>query len=579
MGEGFTQEILVGKLLRWTHESEYLNTPYLVLQVGRCTGDGPNFVTIFSKPDLDAESDRVSTSDSLLAHRTSTSETEFCEAIWILDENNKICGLTVSAKSDTSSVATIEEVRFDPETFEHVSTTRLQSSAFSLKPAQQYVLPKPTRLFRDMPDSAVRPTRKDFKTQGDLQPYLHMSMTSDFVVNKDSANIAWDEYVCTLSLFNKTKDHVVVMSLNAQYRLVGNATYSDVLSIATNMTGPVPIEPLKNVAVIVTVRISRTEADKKRDIRCWNTDLVSRDSPLRLKIIASDMEDRTGSLVCEYVHWFPRPEKQRDGDIEFIMFDDYFQNTRMAVNVTFDNENKTLTVGNYSTTAKELDALVYKAIQEGVSEVQVYERSVHFVQTMYALVDVKCKVVYAIKLILTNVTHSIGLVHYVRVPYYGDNTETSPISYAKEIATLPQIQEQVVEEFVVDDKVDDIVPRAPTATFTPRLDPVEVTSVTSAVSAPANAMSQNLDKRLASIENTLGRMAVAMERSTVSNTSVLESLAEVLQTLVTQRSELPKIQPIIYTNPPPRVPEMNTHQKPVEHIKEPVQKTKRGFCG
>ncbi|KAJ3254826.1 hypothetical protein HK103_006816 [Boothiomyces macroporosus] len=467
------QQCCVGKLLRWTRFTSDVNTDILIVRVGKTLQNGPNFFSTYTKSALEIISSCYKLNEAnKLIHRNYQSEEEYSYAEWVVDDEKNVIGVCAAVKSKTSDIPTVEKVIFNPSTLAMVSHERISTQYFNFQPSEEYVLPETISIGRMLPEGQSRKPRK-FKTFGGLQPHVHFSTVADIVPNNPVAREGHDIYKGKLSLFNKTKETVVIMDLGCSYRLVGDEQYKEVAAIEYNINFPCAIEPLTAIEIEFSVTIERDLDDVNYKTVIWNTDFLTRDRPLRLKFNATDMEDRVGYYVLEYVHYFDYIKRDVESQYQTLVICDYERIKRYCMTPKV-NRNVELDLDKISIRFAELDKVVYKALKQGIAEYE-FPSSIgdYFEIRFWGLIDSSCKRIYAIKVLMTQKEGNAAVLAYVRLPLYGDNMEQRPIKYAKETVKFPDVREPVVHEFADDDEIDDIVTEKPGAPPVAAIDSVK----------------------------------------------------------------------------------------------------------
>ncbi|KAJ3267778.1 hypothetical protein HDV01_004037 [Terramyces sp. JEL0728] len=522
------QECCVGKLLRWTRFSSEVNDDILVIRVGKILQRGPNFFNTYSASALQIISECYKADGNKLIYRNHQSNGEFSYAEWIFDENKNVIGVYSAVKSKTSSIPTAERVIFDPKTFESVSHERISTQYYSYQPESSYTLPKSSFVGRKSPEGQLRKERK-FKTYGALQPHVYFSAIGDIAVNNPTAREGHDIYKGKLSLFNKTKETVVIMNMECEYRLIGDNEYAESVSSVYDINFPFAIEPLKSIELEYTVTIERNPSDSTYKEAIWNSDYLSRDRPLRLRFNATDMEDRVGHFVTEYLRYFPYRKTKKDTELEHLVLDDYDKIARTTV-IPRAKETE-LDMDKFTLSFSDIDQKVYKALKNGTTEIELRTCSEsNFDYKFWGLIDPNCRRIYAVKTLITQKEMKAGLMAYVAVPIYGKNKETRPIEYATEKVQFPVITIPPFIEYPNDDRIDDTAqekfgkPLIPSVTETLNISTIpsnivestamstetlmeELGSIVKSQTGNTDASTEKIIKKLDAIEGQLSRTA------------------------------------------------------------------------
>ncbi|KAJ3319872.1 hypothetical protein HDV06_005848 [Boothiomyces sp. JEL0866] len=505
----------VGKLYRWSTDSYLINVPTLVVKIGPTKMDGPNYFNTFDLNALKIISECYKSDKNKLIYRNHEGDEEYSYAEWIFDENSQIIGVLAGVKSQTSSIPTVEKVLFDPETLEMVSNERLSTQFFSYMPATPYNLPKTVSVGRTLPEARAREVRTDFKTYGELQPYVYFSLISPIMANDPNAFTGQDCYIGKISIFNKTKDTVVIMKLGCDYRLVGDEEYKRVKEVKFDVNCPIALDPLKAVELEFTVKIERDPKDPSYNIRVWNEDYMSRDRPLRIRFNATDMEDRVGHFVVEYLRNFSPRQQKRKGELDHLVIEDYERISRYTIAPSLRSDDSGISIGYLSLDFDNIDKIVYDALKRGITELpfdKVQDSNFDwFEHKFYGLIDPNCKRMYAVKVLLTQKEGKSAVLGYVPLPLYGENKETRPIKYAHESVKFPIISPPKYIDYPNNDDVDDRAQQKPAKAIIPSVENVlNIQSIpTPEFKTTANA---NDADRLKSIDENLTRTANAIEQ-------------------------------------------------------------------
>ncbi|KAJ3319873.1 hypothetical protein HDV06_005849 [Boothiomyces sp. JEL0866] len=519
-----SQECCVGKLLRWTRFTSDVSTDILVVRVGKILDKGPNYFNTYTTSALSIISSCYALDRVKLIHRNYQSGEEYSYAEWVFDDLNNVIGVYCAVKSKTSSVPTAEKVIFDPKTFKMISHERISTQFHNYQPEGDYILPATISIGKPLPQGQSRKERK-FKTFGELQPHVHFSTIGDITANGAIAREGHDIYQGKLSMFNKTKDTLVIMGMECSYRLVGDKEYSNVQELEFSMNFPCAIEPLKSVELEFSVTIERDPNDVNYKSVVWNTDYLTRERPLRIKFTATDMEDREGHYVVEYIHFFNFKKTKENSPYEQLWIEDYERIKSYSTTPEF--RNNSLDLGKITVDITGLDRKVYKALKNAVTEYEFPSFSGDYFDTRYyGLIDSNCKRMYAIKVLMTEKMRKAGVESYVRIPLYGENKEKKAIKYANEKTHLPEIKVPDYPVYPDDDDVDDIAIQKHIPSV---LEKMDISGTPATVSAVQDT--SNLTNRLIETLN-----AVLAQQDTNSNHGTSVKILEKLDAIETHLS-------------------------------------------
>ncbi|GBE86873.1 hypothetical protein SCP_1001150 [Sparassis crispa] len=520
------QKASAGRLLRWVSRGERIDTPTILITVGTVWFSEPYFFDTFTAAQLESVARDVFIGrKTSTIFRTSQSEDEFAMAEWVLSRKAIVIeGIRLTAKAATSSLPYVVVCPIDAPacTKSGDVVTVSEGGLRAYTPEAPYVLPETVRAGPELQDKSVRAPRTDFKTRTSAALPLILKPTSDppLSANPQFARYDADNFEGSVSVFNKqpstTPNPITIAKVTAFFRLVGDEEYSPVLSlrILDRVELPVTIDSRQSWALHFEAVVPRTEEDTALQARWFNRAFVARHRPLRLKLVLEDIEDEECSLVLEYV-FTPFPfDKPKPDDLARFFFDDPQFYLRHEVRVTkASNGNQgVLRIDRTDIAVKTLQKIVYKALKTGETEINldIGQKKDTSSWTAWALVDVSCKRVYAIKVVLTQADSvarkTLGCVGYVLCPDYGNTINaTRPVRYAQEKAKL-EVEPLEEAEFVTEDTVDDYVPEPPK----PVVDPTP--ALPTAMSSTQAVVSDDLNQHLTSIDSSLSRLATAVEQ-------------------------------------------------------------------
>ncbi|KAI8923791.1 hypothetical protein BC831DRAFT_469283 [Entophlyctis helioformis] len=471
--EDNNQSFSCGRLLRWTAYATEIKTPTLLVIIGfvNPSSIGYHFAPYTAADLARIQAGIVDHTESLVIYRVHSAPNAYTMGEWIVSEDGVICGIRMTAKTASLRDPDVLVARFDPVTLERVGETEIVSKSFvSYKPASPYVIPAPVRIGASVPSGPLRPTRTDFKTRTsspDFPVLLVNASTPPLKVNTETFSDRGDRFFGTVNIFNKHSEHVTILSASAAYRLLGDALYTQVDDLVIkNVSFPATIDPRKSLEVSFVAFVPRAEADLSMDVRWWNRSVVARFRPLRLRLTVTDLDGNDASTALEYVFKpFWESEELKDSELGIVTFHDTDRQTvyRYAVTKIYDNSG--IVVGSTSYNEAGFNKLVYHAMVSGTTEIDLGVERVfegRCVLRAWALVDLNCKRVYAIKLMMlpheSVKQRSQAAVAYVAVPDYGTNTETREVQYAVEHAAIPAdiVAPPAAGEPLLDDTVDDL---------------------------------------------------------------------------------------------------------------------------
>ena len=525
------QKASVSKLRRWVSRGALVEENTLLVMIGSVSYRLPYYFNTFTANDMEDISKSVRHSRRTLIFRTSPDDNEFAMAEWILSISGKITGIRIIAKSATSANPWIRVCPVDLKTCtKSGDILTLSEGGFrSYTPASPYTLPETVMIGPILKDTQSRATRTNFKTRSSPTFRVILKAMSDppLEANPSAVSTKFDYFFGKVSIFNNNPagslNPVTVAAVSASYRMVGDADYAPVEEcfVIEGLDAPVTIEPRQSWLLSLKITVPRNEEDSKLEARWSYRAFISRHRPIRIKVVVEDIEGEQCSLVLEHVYKPYSLEKQRDSDLGFFFFDNPKTFSRYSLHVEpADRGDSVIKFSGTEVNAKRLVKAVYQALKTTKTEIDLEIGQQHYdgewEWTVYALIDISCRRVYAFKVILregNNVpVKRLGSLGYVLCPNYGDvvPNKTRPISYATEIAKLVPMEPYAMPEYPQDDAVDDFRPPVPPKPMTPVAEaqtPLITTSHGLLDSIPTD-----LTARLASIDTNLARIASALER-------------------------------------------------------------------
>ncbi|KAF5392352.1 hypothetical protein D9757_001585 [Collybiopsis confluens] len=522
----------VGRLLRWSSKGGAPELPTILVRVGNLSISAPYLFKTYNIHDLEVASKVAEITHQTVIFRTSHSEDQYGMAGWVLSAEGVISGITISVKASTSSKPFVRFCPIDITTATKSGEIKAISEGGlrSYKPSAPYVLPEVQKVTAILPEGAPRDVRKDFKTRTSpkLPAVLKVMSNPPLTANAEFAGIQVENFTGTISVFNKnpasSQDPISISSVTAFYRFVGDENYHPVraLDLGDGVTLPASIDPRQSWTLKFIASISRSEEEKKINTKWWGRSYIARRRPLRIKLVLTDIEDEECSLVLDYV--FPGVELSKaDSDsMAYFYIDEPRSWKRYGVNISHRPDvghRISMKLGNWTLEAENLKATVYQALKSGESEVDLKIGQTEDEGTSdawswncWALVDLSCQTLYAFKILVTKDivgTKGYACLGYVPCPQYGEFfDETRPIRYAKETVRFPTLDPYVLEPVVLDDTFDDFVPEV----LPPSISLPPTAATTAIPSAGQLVIPEAVNQRLASIDNSLSRLATSIEQ-------------------------------------------------------------------
>ncbi|KAJ3289471.1 hypothetical protein HK104_007430, partial [Borealophlyctis nickersoniae] len=570
------QMVAVGKLLRWGTRLQRVDEPILVVRVGSVWYKSPHYFATLEPSEL-AEMAFDQEIDDVLIFRTQPGEA-YAMAEWIKDGNGMVVGCRCTTKVASSRRPTVHEVMFDPMTLEMVGEVKVVSEGGfkPYKPLTPYVVPETVRYGVTLTGKPVRKPRTDFKTVAsspDISCVISPSSDPPLRANPKWAHPTKDTFIGTVTIFNKSSD-VTIASATASWRLVGDKEWKDPMSFALTDPEVLPtnIGPKQTQTFSFETAVPRSEEEVAHDIKWWDRAYIARHRPLRLKLVFKTIDGETCSTILEYVFTPYKIEEPKDDQLAFFFFDDPEQLCRNSVAVSASTWNdEVITLPTKRLTVTDLNKLVYTAMKTGKTEVDIqinatFSSSRTDYWNAWALVDLNCQRVYALKFILRQGKEvekpCRGCIGYVLVPEYGESEERREVMYAVEEVKLEGVGEETWKGFVDEDGWDDIVVEVPKSVVDVKdaaptngvgvaaaggaggvvvggpvslAIPEEVTTHLATFSTTLEtltAIPKTLDTRLTSIDKTLTTLATATTTITPTLDTRLASIDTHLTTLI-----------------------------------------------
>jgi hypothetical protein len=520
------QKASAGRLLRWASRASLIDEPTILLTVGTIWHDKPYYFHTFTAEDLESVAEAIRLTGKTVIYRTSSKTSEFAMAEWLVSATNKVSRICLTVHSATSDSLFIRVCFIDPVTCTMSGDvlTLSEGGFVYYTPASPYRLPESVRISPAISDLPLRPARTDFKTRTTpaLRAILKTMSNPPLSANVDLAGPAVDFFTGEVAMFNNnpaaSSNPITISSVAASFRLVGDQEYTPVkeFKFLDNAQLPVTIEPRQSWPIKFQVVVPRSKEESDLRLRWFNRALVARDRPLRLKLVLQDIENEECSIVLEYVFQPWTFETVKEGDLAFFYLDDPVRAERHYVRVTKPDDANVINLNGNSLEQKRLEKVVYKAIKSGETEIDLEINHVGldgvWEWNAWALVDLSCRRVYAFKIVMKEGnlvgTKRFSCLGYVLCPSYGDSPKASrPIRYAVENVKLPELEPYVVQSLPTDDEADDFVPEPPAPDR-----PINGTNASATAPGGQLVISENLERRLTSIDSNLSRIAEALER-------------------------------------------------------------------
>lgn len=515
------QFVKVGKLLKWRTGTQPLTDNLLFVQVGTLVATKPYWLHFYTEKELD----QIGREGKTDIFRTSESESSYSMAKWVILDQ-QVVGIHIEAKALTSEVPTVKIISFVPFplTFGKIQTFSA-GGLVEAKPEGKYTFPAPEtmKVGPVINDQLVRP-RRTFQSFG--YPLLRIILKDTFEANHLSSR-SHDNWTGTFSLINlmkgDNKEPIIIVNARCEWRYVGNPEWQEVDHF--DMERSFTCFPMENTDV--PFRIDQKAPGK--NVTLFGRAYLTRKQPIRFRVTFEDVFGDYAAIVFEDVY---KPQKlealnQNPEDAVDVFVDNidtyerYKFGARALHNDSYHNYLSVDLIGDYNDIA--LRSLVYKAIQNQQTEVLLGEindepqKGFHVNKKAWALIDLSCLRVYAVKVLIMGVndTSVAGHMGYLPIDLYGKTDVVKPNQPAHEDVTVDFMRdlEQEVgpdpEVLPQDDNFDDVAPeyvRPPNPLFQQQgpLNPTQLAlqGVADNVSRMASAFD-----RLTNVANSLERIA------------------------------------------------------------------------
>eukprot|EP01125_Pyxidicula_operculata_P001354 TRINITY_DN11254_c0_g1_i1.p1 TRINITY_DN11254_c0_g1~~TRINITY_DN11254_c0_g1_i1.p1 ORF type:complete len:618 (-),score=127.34 TRINITY_DN11254_c0_g1_i1:94-1947(-) len=509
---GDEQQVHVGRLNRWQSRAQYIKENLLLVHVGRVSPSHKYWFLTYSEKDLD----EIGKSGKVEIFRNSESKEQYSLARWIITDG-MVTGIHIEAKASTSTKPSAMTVKFTPFplTFgEAVQTSK--GGIAEYKPESEYTLPEKVDLGAEIDLSSKGRTkaRSNFPNQGN-QKNIKIKVDNNTKVAANPRHLPKaDIFESQISLINTSKEPLVIVEAKCDWRLVGNSEWKSVDEFHINT--PFTLDAVGTAQVHFSAVIN----DETKDVRWFDRSWIARKQPLRLRVTFEDSNGLQRSQVLEYVFAPYKLDEPKEDDLLFVKVDNPDKWDRDSVRVRSTSSGVVDIDGN-TKTENDLRGIVFKAMQDGVTEVLLFEREKDngTKWKSFALIDLNCNRVYAVKVVIWNdVSSSVG---YAKLPLYGDVSETKPNSPAKESFKSPDVPTPNDVELVLDDTLDDneipiTLPSESSSGSSTQSS--GVVSLDSASLSALNSLSENVKKmsdalgKLETMDKNVARLADTFER-------------------------------------------------------------------
>jgi len=280
---------------------------------------------------------------------------------------------------------------------------------------------------------------------------------------------------------------------------------------------------------------------KKKNVSWYNRSYMARHQPIRFRVTFEDVFGEKISQVFEYVFSPLQQEAHKKTDSELLVYVDnldLFERHSMVAKKTYtkiDGYGGVVEVNGTTYNETELRSLVFKSAQSHTSEILLFEKDetphkgFDLNKKAWALIDLSCMRVYAIKMLIMGITNDSVYAHlgYLEIDLYGKVDTTRPNLPATEEFSVTQLKEleneitpHVVEGnvFVQDDDFDDkLLPYTPSTTNSVTLSSGPQTPTVAAMTG----IVENVNRMASSFEK-LNSVALNLDKIAKTTAQVVE---------------------------------------------------------
>lgn len=262
----------------------------------------------------------------------------------------------------------------------------------------------------DLSTVVKRDKRNDFPTLDKVSKKREIELNLDKMdVNQDRVFDGKDNFGFVLQVMNTGQGTYMFTKFKVEYKILNTDTWYEVAQddIEWGYYKPFPftLGPMASGDIQGHVRVPHWFGDndarvESKDARPnWYRSTIARHKPLRFRFTLLTAKSEEVSRVGEFVQKIPKLEQPGDEAL-FLHADNPHTCDRVVLRLKADQDGDNVVSGDMSLTIKEAQALVFEANKSGKSEILLSNKgysSDHKTSTYYALVDVACQTVYAIK--------------------------------------------------------------------------------------------------------------------------------------------------------------------------------------
>jgi len=221
--------------------------------------------------------------------------------------------------------------------------------------------------------------------------------------------------------------------VKVEYRFVGQEEFKPVRNLSINRAQtfvPSAASPLSQFPLALQFGVPSDGPPNFHGSR--GRSLGAGQAPIRIRILASDLDGATVSLVQEFMNSPPSVEGPNAGDAVFVYADNVVSEERACLHCTITkDEQLKVSVGSSSIDEDRLRKLAGEACAKKVSELPFNDLSSNYSSYKYgatALVDRSCQRVWAIKVDIARTDCDSQGSGLMVLPLYGKTSPTRSVS-------------------------------------------------------------------------------------------------------------------------------------------------------
>jgi len=447
------QQATVAKMLRWKSKAGLITENVLLVFVGSFSHKW--WWLCYTETDLDA----IGKAGTELIFRTSDSTESYSSASWIIT-NNIVTGIRLEAKAKSSEQASVSVCTFTSFPLTKGEETIVSRGGIvEAKPASEYTLPAVVRMGEQIEKKEARAPKTELPVQGTKNVKIKQQ---EIKANEKTTPKNSDKFQGSFSLITTEKEPICFESIACEWRLVGNKDWNPVMSFLINGKPPVPltVNPLQSVVIYFDIEVE----DKTKNGRRWfYKPWVARHQPIRFKMTFTTLTGDVIYKVFEYVQKSHVVDQDKPGtNILWLNADvlDEYERFVFIIKESGEGEGYSVDIDGTAFNVDRLRKLVYAAQNSGQTEQLVLDTTSQkkdCIKKAWALVDLSCKRVYAIKAMIMTKEGKSCSMGYAKLKLYGFQTDTKPNQPAKEVETAPTLtaSSQDFSNLAQDDDFDD----------------------------------------------------------------------------------------------------------------------------